>query len=254
MMECGRSIDLNADLGEGGPYDAEMIALVSSANISCGGHAGDEATMRDAVSACLAHGVAIGAHPGYEDKEYFGRRELAMHPAEVARMLDRQLRKLIDLAGDHIRHVKLHGALYHQADRDAALAATVTGLLADLLPGALLYAPPAGALAQAADAAGLHVIIEGFADRRYVSTGRLVSRDEPDAIISHIPDAVRQVMEMVMMQRVHTVDGIRLPLHAGTICVHGDNASSLETLMAVRQALMHAGFAIQSPFLQNSRA
>jgi UPF0271 protein len=255
-MNDVRSIDLNADLGEAGARDAAMIALVSSANIACGGHAGDDSTMREAVAACLAAGVAIGAHPGYEDPEHFGRRELALPGNEVAEMMKRQVSRLIVVAaqaGAGIRHVKLPGALYHQAGRDASLAAVVAETVARLLPGCGFFAPPGGALAHAGKEAGLRVVVEGFADRRYLPDGLLMPRGEPDSLIAVIDDAVAQAMEIASMQRVRTADGSFHPLPAETICVHGDSPRALEILDAVRQALLRAGFAILPPDLTVAR-
>jgi 5-oxoprolinase (ATP-hydrolysing) subunit A len=249
-MSDMRSIDLNADLGEGGALDVAMIAQVSSANIACGGHAGNESTMREAVAACIAAGVAIGAHPGYEDPEHFGRRELAVPDREVAEMVKRQITRLAGVAaqaGAGIRHVKLHGALYHQAGRDASLAAAVTGTVAKLLPGCGFFTAPGGALAEAGHEAGLRVVVEGFADRRYAPDGRLVPRSEPDSVITDMDDAVAQAMEIAGMRRVRTGDGSFHPLPAETICVHGDSPRALEILEAVRQALLRAGFAISPP-------
>lgn len=245
-MSDTRSIDLNADLGEGGARDAAMIALVSSANIACGGHAGNESTMREAVAACIAAGVAIGAHPGYEDAEHFGRRELALPASRVGEMITRQIKSLAAVAGPAIRHVKLHGALYHQADRDALLASAVTETVAQLLPACGFFTPPGGALAQAGHEAGLRVVVEGFADRRYAPDGRLVPRGEPDSVITDVDVAVAQAMEIAVMRQVRTTDGSLHPLTAETICVHGDGSRALEILAAVRKALLHAGFVIQS--------
>jgi len=247
------TIDLNADLGEGGTRDAEIIALASSANIACGGHAGNESTMREAVAACLGAGVAIGAHPGYEDPEHFGRRELVLPARDVSEMVKRQITRLADVAtesGAVIRHVKLHGALYHQADRDATLAAAVTGCVAKLLPGCGFFTPPGGALAKAGNEAGLRVVTEGFADRRYASGGQLVPRSEPGSVIADIEDAVAQAIEIACRRRVRLADGSFEPLPVETICIHGDGPRALEILDAVRQALLHAGFAILAPDLK----
>jgi UPF0271 protein len=239
-----RSIDLNADLGEGGTRDAEMIALASSANIACGGHAGNESTMREAVAACIRAGVAIGAHPGYEDPEHFGRRELAMPANAVAEMIARQIHRLAAVAGTGIRHVKLHGALYHQADRDSSLAAAVTGCVAKLMPGCGFFSPPGGALAQAGNEAGLRMVVEGFADRRYAADGQLVPRSGPASVIADVEAAVAQAIEIACRGRVRTMGGAFHTLPAETICVHGDGPQALEILDAVRQALLRAGFAI----------
>jgi UPF0271 protein len=238
-------MDLNADLGEGGAHDAAMITLVSSANIACGGHAGNETTMREAVSACIAAGVAFGAHPGYEDAEHFGRREFALPIIEVVEMITRQIHRIAAVAAPGIHHVKLHGALYHQADRDVSLASAVTQCVAKLLPGCGFFTPPNGALAQAGNEVGLRVVLEGFADRRYAPEGRLVPRSGPDSVITDVDAAVAQAMEIAVMRRVRTTDGSWIPLHAETICIHGDSPRALEILKAVRQALIHAGFSIR---------
>jgi 5-oxoprolinase (ATP-hydrolysing) subunit A len=240
-----RSMDLNADLGEGGAHDAAMIALASSANIACGGHAGNETTMREAAAACIAAGVAIGAHPGYEDAENFGRREMALSYGEVADMITRQIQRLAAVASTGVHHVKLHGALYHQAARDASLASAVAGAISKLLPGCIIFTPQGGALALTGNDAGLRVVAEGFADRRYTSGGGLVSRSEPDAVITDVDAAVAQAMDIALMRRVRTADGPLIPLHVETICIHGDTPRSLEILKAVRKALLHAGFAIR---------
>lgn len=238
------TIDLNADLGEGGSQDAALIALVSSANIACGGHAGDEATMRAAIDACLAAGVAIGAHPGYEDREHFGRRALEISPAAVTDLVVRQVARIAEMTTLH--HVKPHGALYNQADRDPDLAAAVVEGVARVVPGCLFYAAPGGALAAAAKIAGLRLCAEGFADRRYTESGNLVPRGEAGAMIEEVREAVAQAMQIACMGRVQTTAGTWFPLPAQTLCVHGDSPHAVETLRAVRQALIEAGFKLQS--------
>ena len=242
-------IDLNADLGEGGSQDAALIALVSSANIACGGHAGDEATMRAAIDACLAAGVAVGAHPGYEDREYFGRRPMVLSPEEVTDLMTRQLVDFAEIAartGAQVHHVKPHGALYNQVTCDPVLAAAVGAAVASVLPGCRIYAPPGGVLAAAARDAGLQVWGEGFIDRRYAENGALVSRDEPDAVISELGMAVAQALQIVCEKRVQTESGSWLPLPAETLCVHGDSPRAVEILRAVRHALISAGIKSQA--------
>jgi len=239
-----RVIDLNADLGEGGSQDAALIALVSSANIACGGHAGDEATMRAAIDACLAAGVVIGAHPGYEDREHFGRRALEISPAAVTDLVVRQVARLAEMTPLH--HVKPHGALYNQADHDPELAAAVVKGVASVVPACLFYAPPGGALAAAAKTAGLRLCAEGFADRRYTESGNLVPRGEAGAMIEEVGAAVAQAMQIACKGRVETTAGTWFPLSAQTLCVHGDSPHALETLRAVRQALIEAGIKPQA--------
>lgn len=244
-----RHIDLNADLGEGGSQDAALIALASSANIACGGHAGDETTMRHSIEASLAAGVAIGAHPGYEDPEYFGRRPLDLGPAAVADLVSRQIERLAVLAaraGAEIHHVKPHGALYTQADVSPDLAAAVTTGVCRVLPGCGFYAPPGGALAAAGRAAGLSVHGEGFIDRRYQENGVLVPRGEPGAVIEDLESSVAQAMELACKQQVRTVGNTLLHLPAETLCVHGDGTQAVALLRYVRMALESAGFTISA--------
>ncbi|MCU0750235.1 MAG: LamB/YcsF family protein [Akkermansiaceae bacterium] len=245
-----RSIDLNVDLGEGGNEDAALIALASSANIACGGHAGDESTMHAAIQAALAAGVSIGAHPGYEDRENFGRRALDLPLDEVTALVARQIARLMDIAaslGAEVHHVKPHGALYLQANRDAKLADAVVESVRKLLPGTAFYVPPGGELAKAGQRAGLHVVPEGFVDRPYAETGDLLPRSEPGAVIDDLPTAIAQAKNIALHQRVISISGNPIPLPAATLCVHGDGFHAAETLRAVRTALEAAGVTIQSP-------
>jgi UPF0271 protein len=230
-----RTIDLNADLGEGGLEDEALLGLVSSANIACGGHAGDERTMCLAIERAQACGVAIGAHPGYEDREYFGRRALTLPLAAVTDFVQRQVGTLAGLvaqAGARLHHVKPHGSLYNQADRDPLLAAAVVEGILGISPELTLYAPPAGKLAAAARAAGLTVCAEGFADRRYLEDGSLMPRAEPGAVISNVADAVAQALAILSNGKVNT------------LCVHGDGATAVSILRALRTALEADGRSI----------
>lgn len=245
-----RHIDLNADLGEGGLQDAALIAVASSANIACGGHAGDETTMRRAIEAALTFRVAIGAHPGYEDPQHFGRRPLDLGAAAVADLVSRQIERLAVLAaraGAKIHHVKPHGALYTQASGSPELAAGVAAGVRRILPGCGFYAPPGGPLAAAGSAAGLSVHGEGFIDRRYLEDGTLVPRDVAGAVIEDLESAVAQAMEIACKQQVSTVANTRFHLHAATLCVHGDGIQALALLQTLRQQLESVGFTIRSP-------
>src|SRR6478736_2811829 len=175
-MTAMRAIDLNADLGEGGSEDAALLGLVTSANIACGGHAGNEETMRRSIELALASGVAIGAHPGYEDREHFGRIAMVLPLEEITALVRRQVEKLAGLAaasGAKLHHVKPHGALYNQAGRDPLLAAAVVEGITRVSPELILYAQPGSALAEAGRTAGMAVCPEGFADRRYRDDGSL---------------------------------------------------------------------------------
>lgn len=243
-------IDLNVDLGEGGNEDAALIALASSANIACGGHAGDEMTMRAAIQAALEAGVAVGAHPGYEDRENFGRRALDLPLEEVTEMVARQVRRLMEIAaplGAEIHHVKPHGALYLQADRDAALAGAVVAGVKKWRPGCAFYVPPGGELARAGKCGGLQVVPEGFVDRRYGENGDLLPRAEPGAVIEDQSAAIAQAASIAWHQRVVSASGTVIPLPAATLCVHGDGSHAVATLRAVRNALESTGIVIRRP-------
>jgi UPF0271 protein len=221
-----RRIDLNADLGEGGTDDAALLALVTSCNIACGGHAGSDEIMRRTVELANSAGVSIGAHPGYEDRENFGRREMTLSLQAVTDLVARQVEKLAGFAGGQLHHVKPHGALYNQANRNDLLAGAVVEGVMGISPTLMLYAPPSGALAKAARAAGFVVRPEGFADRRYRTDGSLVPRSEPGAVISDIDEAVAQALELASGGVIET------------LCVHGDGARAVEMLRAIRFHLM----------------
>lgn len=227
-MTAMRAIDLNADLGEGGTQDAALLELVSSANIACGGHAGDEETMRRSIELALASGVAIGAHPGYQDREHFGRLAMVLPLDQITELVHRQVRTLASLAGDlgaRLHHVKPHGALYNQASRDPLLAAAVVNGITAISPELILYALPGSALAVAGQAAGLTVRAEGFADRRYRDDGSLMPRGEPGAVIKDVGEAVAQAVGFARGGRIET------------ICVHGDGVHAVDILREIRRAL-----------------
>jgi UPF0271 protein len=236
MVTDMRLIDLNADLGEGGTEDEALLRLVSSANIACGGHAGDETSMRRAIGLAMASGVAIGAHPSYEDRDHFGRRALVLPLDAVTEFVRHQVGQLAAIAADmgaELHHVKAHGSLYNQADRDVELAAAVVQGITDVSPDLVLYAPPAGALAAAGRAAGLTICAEGFADRRYLENGALMPRAEPGAVISNVEEAVAQAMEIV-------ANGV-----VETLCVHGDGPTAVAILRDLRRRLEANGHTIR---------
>lgn len=235
-MTAMRSIDLNADLGEGGSHDAALLELVTSANIACGGHAGDQETMRRSIEWAIASGVAIGAHPGYEDREHFGRLAMVLPLEKITDLVRRQVEALASLAGAagaRLHHVKPHGALYNQSSRDPLLAAAVVAGIAGVSPDLILYSLPASALAEAGRAAGLTVYAEGFADRRYRLDGSLMPRGEPGAVIKEVDSAVAQALEITTSRNVET------------LCVHGDGVTAVAILRALRERLGEAGLTIR---------
>lgn len=228
-------IDLNADLGEGSGRDAELMPLITSANVACGFHAGDAATALATLREAARHGVAVGAHPGFPDREHFGRRELVRTEEQVFADCVYQVGALAGLAravGLSLRHFKPHGALYNLACRDEAFARPVVAAAA-LFRLPLLGLP--GSRLEALSAGRCPFVAEGFADRRYLPDGALVPRSQTDAFIDNPADAVRQV-QWLLRER-----GVR------TICVHGDNPQALVFVRALRHALTTAGMRI-APF------
>ena len=229
-------IDLNCDLGEGCPFDAELMPLITSANICCGLHAGSAAATADAIGLARVHGVRIGAHPGYDDRERFGRRELDLPSETIRAQLGYQIGSILGLTrllGAEVGYIKPHGALYNQACRDARLA----GLVAEVATQFQLAVVglPGSTLEAASRARQLRFLPEGFADRRYRPDGSLVPRTEPNAFVHDPEEAVQQVEWLVREQNVRT------------ICVHGDNPQAVAFARAVRETLLGHGFAIK-PF------
>jgi UPF0271 protein len=242
-----KTIDLNCDLGEGFPHDAALMPLISSANIACGGHAGDASTMAATVSLAIGHGVAVGAHPGYADREHFGRREQPLDPTATAALVLEQVELLARIAGRHLRHVKLHGALYHAADRDADIAAAISDALAARWPALIVFARSGGLFAERAQRAGLRVAAESFVDRRYGPDGGLVPRSDPRAVIAAADDVAAQAIGLVLDSRVAAVDGTVVPVRAETLCIHGDAADPVGSALAVRRACDRLGVAVRAP-------
>ena len=249
-------IDLNSDLGEAyGPWrmgdDAAMLDLVSSANIACGGHASDPDTMFATLRAAAARGVAIGAHPGYADREGFGRRVIAMQPDQIARMVASQvgsLQGVAALAGAELRYVKPHGALYNLASDDRAVADAIVSAVA-ALPGRLaMLAMPGSELALAAEAAGIQVFAEIFADRAYLPNGRLAPRGMPGAVL-HDPETVaRRLLDVLDSGLMPVLEGAPIRMPADSVCIHGDNPAAVAVASLLRQRLTEAGATI-APFL-----
>lgn len=244
------TVDLNCDLGEGAGHDAELMAEITSANIACGAHAGDESTMAATVALARAHGVAIGAHPGFADREHFGRRELRLGAGEAGALVQAQVETLRGIAaaqGATIAHVKLHGALYNLAARDPVVAEEV---LAALWGGTwrpvlmVLAGSVMERLARARDDS--RVVAEVFADRTYRRDGSLTPRSQPGALIEDEAQAVAQVLRMVRQGVVRSRDGVDFPIRAETICVHGDGPHAVGFARRLRAELLRAGVSIRA--------
>lgn len=244
------SIDLNADLGEGASCDAQILALVSSANIACGGHAGDDDSMRVAIRLAQQYGVAIGAHPSFADRENFGRKIQVPPYTQVAQDLRNQINALMRIAteqGAQLQHIKPHGALYNQAAFDPVLADIVIQVMQEIAPQLNLVALAGSPIVARAQAAGLSVINEAFADRRYRQDGSLVPRSQPNACIEHSDEAVAQSLQLIEHQQLYSHDGSIIKVAADTVCVHGDGVHALATIQALRTAFDERGIQVKRP-------
>ena len=251
-----RSVDLNADLGEGfGPWqmgdDAAMLALVTSASLACGGHAGDPETMFQALSEAKSRGVSIGAHPGYADPQGFGRRVIPMEPAAIGRMVAAQtgsLQGLAALAGARVRFVKPHGALANLAAADAAVADAIARAVADLPGGLAILAISGTQLEAAAHARGVQVFSEIFADRGYLPDGQLMPRGQAGAVLSDATEITERLTRFIESGQMPVAGGGSIALTAHSICLHGDTPGAVSHAKAVRAGLAEAGVRI-APFL-----
>ncbi|MFZ0099672.1 MAG: 5-oxoprolinase subunit PxpA [Gemmobacter sp.] len=247
-------IDLNSDLGEGyGAWkmgdDAAMLAVVSSANVACGFHAGDPAGILSTLREAAARGVAVGAHVGYPDRVGFGRRPMDVAPADLEADVIYQIGALQGLAraaGTRVSYVKPHGALYNTIAHDARQAAAVIAGVRAVDPSLVLMGLAGAPVLAQARAAGLAVMAEAFADRAYQPDGQLVSRREAGAVL-HDPDVVAaRMLRLATEGVIEAVDGTALRLEAGSICVHGDSPGAVAMARHIRETLVQAGVTIAS--------
>src|SRR5438034_5744437 len=244
------SVDLNADLGEGSGHDAELFDLISSANIATGFHAGDSDTMHAAISAANKHGVAVGAHPSFFDRENFGRKEMNVPNEEVLDAIAYQLgifQAIASALDVQPNHVKPHGALYNMAVRDDRLADAIARAIASVDPKLILFAPDNSQLARAGEAHGLQLAREIFADRNYLNDGWLVPRTRPDALLHDPKEAAQRVLRMLREGKVQSVEGRDVDARGETICVHGDTPGAVEFARELRARLEHKGISIRAP-------
>lgn len=242
-------IDLNCDMGEGYVSDALIMPFISSANIACGYHAGDEATMIRTISLARKHGVAIGAHPSYPDRENFGRKQMEMSTHEIYQLITDQLRILNDIASDMgmgLHHVKPHGALYNTAASDMNVAMAIANAVADFDTRIILYGLANSALIMAADKLGLPYCGEAFADRTYTDSGMLMPRSEAGAMIENEDEAIEQVLQMLESNTVRALSGKSVSLEAETICIHGDGPHALDFAKKIRATLVSKGISIKA--------
>jgi len=241
-------VDLNCDMGEGFGNDAELLSVVSSANIACGFHAGDPETMRRTAEIAVEKGVAIGAHPGYPDRENFGRIEMSLSAREISDLITEQIGIMRDVAvaaGGALNHVKPHGALYNQAARDHELAAAIAEAVAAFDPQLVLFGLSGSVSITEAHRLGLRAASEVFADRTYRNDGSLTPRTDPNALISHEQRSIVQAMQMVRDQAVTATDGTLVKVTAETICLHGDGENALRFANVIRTTLERNGVRVR---------
>jgi UPF0271 protein len=229
-------IDLNADIGEGMPYDHQLIKYISSCNIACGGHAGDDESISETIKLALRNDVKIGAHPSYPDKENFGRKSLEMSLNKLVDSIDFQLKKFEDvckLSKANWHHIKFHGALYNDLKTDHQKAEALVNLISKKYQKLILYVPPNSVIKAIAGNNNIPIKIEGFADRAYNADLSLVPRQEPNAVLNDTCQALRQVNKMILHQKVETRGGNKVAINIQTLCLHGDTPGALDLVKAI---------------------
>ncbi len=249
-------IDLNSDLGEAfGPWpmgdDTAMLKIVTSANVACGGHAGDPETMFKTLSRAKENGVSVGAHPGFSDLAGFGRRVIPMSPSEIGRMCASQIGALMaigKMVGISVDYVKPHGALGNLAARDHGVAMAIATAVRQVDPNLAILAISGTQSERAAGALGVPVVSEIFADRGYQANGQLVPRGQDGAMIEDAEEAAARLVAFLRSGKMPVIDGDPIPLKAQSICVHGDSPGAVGMARAVRERLEAEGIVI-APFI-----
>lgn len=242
-------IDLNADVGEGCNSDAELLTLVSSANIACGFHAGDALMMLACVRESIKNGVAVGAHPSFPDRDNFGRTAMQLPPDTVYAQTLYQvgaLAAIVQAEGGLLRHVKPHGMLYNQAATDSVLADAIARAVLAVNPALILVGLAGSELIRAGERLGLPTRQEVFADRGYQASGQLVPRSQPGALIANEEQALAQTLEMIQRGRVRSIEGQWTSVNAQTVCLHGDGEHALAFARRLRAAFAAQGIIVQA--------
>jgi 5-oxoprolinase (ATP-hydrolysing) subunit A len=237
-------IDFNCDLGEGCGDDAAIMPWITSASIACGAHAGDDGTIRETLRLCRTHGVMAGAHPGYDDRAHFGRRELPLSTDEIRALVRDQIERIRGIANEErmsLRHVKPHGALYNLSAREPEVALAIAEAVHAIDAGLVLVGLSGSHSIHAAESLGLRVAHEVFAERGYAADGRLLPRSVPGAIIASLDASIAQALDLSLHGRVGIADGGSLTLRADTLCLHGDRKDAATFARALRQALEAQG-------------
>lgn len=250
------SIDINCDIGETSivqlPDQIKFLDYVSSCNIATGFHAGDPYTMHTIIRKAVEKGVTVGLHPSYPDKANFGRRSVIMTDEELYASLLYQagsMEAMCTMVGSRLHHIKLHGALYHDAHQQEKIASVVIRFLRHWPQTLIIYGQNPSILHQMADHYGLPWVTEAFADRRYDDDGRLISRESEEGVIHDLNSVVQQVIGIARDQMVYSLSGSKIDINAGTICIHSDHPGSLNLAGRLKSTLLHYGISINPPTL-----
>ena len=244
-----RVIDLNCDMGEGCGNDAALMDYVSSVNIACGAHAGDTQTMRKTVETAVSKGIAIGAHPGYPDRENFGRIPMNLTHTDIHNLMVDQVAALKDVCDEFaadLRHVKPHGALYNQSARDPELARVIANAVLSISKDLILFGLSGSQSIDEAKQLGLRTASEVFADRTYMPDGSLTPRTDANAMITDARVAATQVLQMITKRTVTATGDVEVPITADTVCIHGDGQNALAFAATIHRELTDNGIAIKA--------
>jgi UPF0271 protein len=251
-------ININCDLGEkskhhSNKYDPDLLEIVNSANVACGFHAGDDESMNQVVQISKKNGVSIGAHPSFNDPENFGRQRMNLSSEEVRKLIIDQYEILQKIAQDHgenVTHIKPHGALNNMACEDIELATTLAKAINEISKDLIYLVPTGSKMEEAAKKLNMKIACEIFADRNYEDDGNLVSRKKPHALITDPEEAKKHVLNMVKNQSLNCHSGKQIPCEIDSVCIHGDNESSLATARSIRENLVENGLKLK-PFKPN---
>lgn len=233
-------LDLNSDIGEGFAYDAEIIKLVDSVNIACGGHAGNISLMNETVELAKQAGIHIGAHPGYPDKENFGRVDMNMTPTEIYDEVSKQVKVLFDICDKHntkLHHVKPHGQLYNKAAKDKATAQAITQAVKDIDKNLIVVVLANSQFVDVVKSENMQVWQEFFVDRNYQSFGELVPRSNANAVIHDEDVAINRLIQLAETGKIMSIDGHTIQITADTVCVHGDTPEALQYVKKIRERI-----------------
>src|SRR5210317_577865 len=247
-------ININCDLGEKSKHhsnenDPDLLEIVNSANVACGFHAGDDESMNQVVQITKKNGVSIGAHPSFNDPENFGRQRINLSSEEIRKLIIDQyeiLQKIADNYGEKVTHIKPHGALNNMACEDIELATTLAKAINEINKDLIYLVPTGSKMEIAAKKLNMKIACEIFADRNYEDNGNLVSRSKPNALITNPEEAKKHVLTMVQNQSLNCLSGKQIPCEIDSICIHGDNKSSLDTARSIKENLLANGIELKA--------